>query len=187
MRHVFVLPAFIFLLSLAACAPTRQRANTPETATPLQDFTLLSPAFDDGGTIPTRYTCDGSDISPPLRWSNTPSETRSFALIVDDPDAPRGTFTHWVLFDLPADITSLPEGLTSGAVGVAGSNDFGRVGYGGPCPPPGDAPHRYVFTLYALTTASLSLPEGASRVQVEEAMRGRVVAQASYMGRYGRK
>ncbi|MDQ7029914.1 MAG: YbhB/YbcL family Raf kinase inhibitor-like protein [Ardenticatenia bacterium] len=190
MRHLFVLAvALISLLSLVACVPTRPRGTSvPETApSSPQAFTLMSPAFDDGGLIPTRYTCDGEDLSPPLRWAGAPADTRSFALIVTDPDAPRGTFTHWVLFDLPAEISSLPEGLGVGTVGVAGRNDFGRLGYGGPCPPQGDNPHRYIFTLYALRSASLSLPEGASRDQVGAAMSGYVVGEVSYTGRYGRR
>ncbi len=148
-------------------------------------FTLTVSAFADGGLIPARFTCEGADISPELHWSESPAGTRSFALIMDDPDAPVGTFTHWVLFDIPAERSSLGEGESK--VGLAGKNDFGRVGYGGPCPPLGHGPHRYFFTLYGLAIASLKLKAGANRRQLEAALRGHILAQAQYMGRYERK
>ena len=148
-------------------------------------FTLTAAAFAEGGTIPAKFTCEGADVSPELRWSDAPGGTRSYALIVDDPDAPVGTFTHWVLFDIPADRASLAEG--TGVVGVTGKNDFGRAGYGGPCPPRGHGPHRYFFTLYALDVASLKLKAGADRRQVEAALRGHTLAQAQYLGHYERK
>jgi Raf kinase inhibitor-like YbhB/YbcL family protein len=147
-------------------------------------FRVWSPAFPPGGRIPRVYTCDGRDLSPPLRWAGAPVGTRSFVLIVDDPDAPGGTFTHWVLFDIPATRTDLPEALPRGAVGKSGTTSFGRAGYGGPCPPSGV--HRYVFTLYALDVPSLGLREGSPRSAVERAMRGHVLASARYIGRYGR-
>lgn len=146
---------------------------------------VSSPAFAEGATIPRRHTCEGEDRAPELNWSGAPPETRSFVLIMDDPDAPRGTFTHWVLFDLPASLSGLPEGRPG--VGVEGSNDFGRVGYGGPCPPSGHGPHRYFFRLYALDRESLGLPRGASRREVEAAMRGHVLAEGQLMGRYERR
>jgi Raf kinase inhibitor-like YbhB/YbcL family protein len=148
-------------------------------------FTLTSTAFAEGQTIPARYTCDGADVSPLLRWDGAPA-AQSFALIADDPDAPGGTFTHWVLFDIPAAQRELPEGQATGALGVAGRNDFGKAGYGGPCPPRG-APHRYIFTLSALDVATLNLPANASRSDVEAAMRGHILGQAQLMGRYGRR
>jgi len=147
-------------------------------------FRVWSPAFPPGGRIPRVYTCDGRDHSPPLRWTGAPVGTRSFVLIMDDPDAPGGTFTHWVLFDIPATRTELPEALPRGTVGKAGTTSFGRAGYGGPCPPSGV--HRYVFTLYALDVPSLGLREGSPRSAVERAMRGHVLATAQYIGRYGR-
>jgi Raf kinase inhibitor-like YbhB/YbcL family protein len=148
-------------------------------------FTLTIAAFADGGLIPAKFTCEGANVSPELRWDEAPANTRSYALIVDDPDAPAGTFTHWVLFDVPAEHSSLAEG--AGAIGVAGKNDFGRAGYGGPCPPRGHGPHRYFFTLYALDIASLKLKAGAGRREIETALRGHILAQATYLGRYERK
>ncbi len=148
-------------------------------------FTLNIPGFANGGPIPAKFTCEGANVSPELRWSDAPANTRSYALIMDDPDAPAGTFTHWVLFDVPAERSSLAEG--AGTVGVAGKNDFGRAGYGGPCPPRGHGPHRYTFTLYALDIASLKLKAGAGRREMEAALRSHILAQAKYLGRYERK
>lgn len=148
-------------------------------------FTLTISAFSEGGLIPAKFTCEGANVSPELRWSEAPINTKSFALIVDDPDAPVGTFTHWVLFDLPAERSSLAEG--DHGIGLAGKNDFGRSGYGGPCPPRGHGPHRYFFTLYALDVTSLKLKAGADRGHVEAALRDHILAQAQYMGRYERK
>jgi Raf kinase inhibitor-like YbhB/YbcL family protein len=147
---------------------------------------LTSTAFPEGGTIPKDYTGDGRDVSPPLTWSEVPDGTRSFALIGDDPDAPRGTWVHWVLYNLPADQRELTEGvptdptLPNGA--RQGKNDFNNTGYGGPAPPPGK-PHRYFFKLYALDT-TLNLPEGATKAQLEQAMKGHVLAQGQLMGKY---
>lgn len=148
-------------------------------------LTLAISAFADGSMIPSQFTCEGSNVSPELQWDGAPTHTRSYALIMDDPDAPAGTFTHWVLFDIPADRSNLAEG--TGSIGVAGKNDFGRVGYGGPCPPRGHGPHRYIFTLYACDIASLKLKSGAGRREVETALRGHILAQARYVGRYERK
>ena len=148
-------------------------------------FTLAISAFTDGGIIPAKFTCEGANVSPELRWSDVPANTRSFALIVDDPDAPAGTFTHWVLFDIPADRSSIGEGESK--LGVAGKNDFGRAGYGGPCPPRGHGSHRYFFTLYSLDSATIKLKAGADRRQVETALRDHVLAQTQHMGRYERK
>jgi len=148
-------------------------------------FTLTIAAFADGGLIPAKFTCEGANVSPELSWTDAPANTRSYALIVDDPDAPAGTFTHWVLFDVPAERSGLAEGAS--AIGLAGKNDFGRAGYGGPCPPRGHGPHRYYFTLYALDIASLKLKAGAGRREMETALRGHILAQAKYLGRYERK
>ncbi len=149
---------------------------------------LKTPAFKSGSVIPERYTCDGSDLSPELSWNAPPQGTETLALIVEDPDAPGRTWIHWVLYDLPATERGLPEGaggegkLPAGA--RQGRNDFGNLGYGGPCPPPGPA-HRYHFRLYALDTR-LGLRAGAKRAEVERAMRGHILAQAELMGRYSR-
>jgi Raf kinase inhibitor-like YbhB/YbcL family protein len=151
-------------------------------------FELTSPAFKEGDLIPKKHTCDGPDASPLLRWSNPPTGTRSLALIADDPDAPVGTWVHWVIFNLPADLRELSEGvpaqetLANGA--RQGLNDFKRVGYGGPCPPPGK-PHRYYFKLYALDSA-LKLNPRATKGQVVEASKGHILAEAQLMGRFGR-
>jgi Raf kinase inhibitor-like YbhB/YbcL family protein len=148
-------------------------------------FILTIAAFADSGLIPAKFTCEGANVSPELRWNDAPANTRSYALIVDDPDAPVGTFTHWILFDIPAERSNLAEGAS--AIGVAGKNDFGRAGYGGPCPPRGHGPHRYYFTLYALDITSLKLKAGAGRREMETALRGHILAQAIYLGRYERK
>lgn len=149
---------------------------------------IQSSDFAPSQPIPQKFTCDGQDASPQLTWSGVPAATKTFALIADDPDAPAGTWVHWVLFNLPAQATSLPEGVPksdSAAGGIQGKNDFGKVGYNGPCPPPGK-PHRYFFKLYALDT-SLALQPGARKQEVVAAMQGHVVAQAEVVGTYQRK
>jgi Raf kinase inhibitor-like YbhB/YbcL family protein len=152
---------------------------------------LTSTAFAEGGGIPAKHTCDGADVSPPLAWSGAPSGAATFALIVDDPDAPGGTWVHWVLFNLPGSASALPEDVPKTdqlhQLGAAeqGRNDFRRVGYGGPCPPPG-GPHHYVFRLYALNQAR-PLGAGASKQDVERAIRGHVLAEARLTGTYARQ
>jgi len=149
---------------------------------------MSSSAFQEGSEIPARYTCEEQDVSPALTWEEPPAETQSFALIMDDPDAPGGVFTHWVLFNLPADSRGLSEAvptqpqLPDGS--LQGKNDFGRIGYGGPCPPPG-RPHRYQFTLYALDQ-TLDLKAGASKKQVIDAMQGHILVQGRLTGTYQR-
>ena len=153
------------------------------------DITMTSAAFTDGAAIPSRHTCDGTDSSPPLAWSGAPATTKTFALIADDPDAPAGTWVHWVLFNLSAVIRGLPEQVAKDETVLGGAlqgrNDFRRIGYGGPCPPPGK-PHHYVFTLYALD-ARLALSAGATKADVERAMEGHVLAQGQLTGTYGRQ
>jgi Raf kinase inhibitor-like YbhB/YbcL family protein len=140
------------------------------------------------GRIPSSFTCDGANASPAITWSAAPAATKSFALVVADPDAPMGTFVHWVLFNLPAAARSLPDAvpamdqLPDGS--RQGRNDFGNIGYGGPCPP-GHSSHRYVFDLYAVDTI-LSLPAGATRQQVEDALKGHILARGELIGRYNR-
>jgi hypothetical protein len=149
---------------------------------------VLSSAFQEGDRIPSKYSCEGQDVSPPLAWSEPPAATQSFALVVDDPDAPGGVFTHWLLFNIPSDCRELAEAvpsapeLPSGA--LQGKNDFGRIGYGGPCPPPGRL-HRYRFTLYALDQP-LDLKAGASKKQVLDAIQGHILAQGQLTGTYQR-
>jgi len=149
---------------------------------------LTSSAFRDGEPIPKQFTGDGLDVSPPLQWSDPPAGTKSFALINDDPDAPRGTWVHWVLFNLPAEARGLSQGVPKTATlengAKQGTTDFGAVGYGGPAPPAGK-PHRYFFKLYALDTL-LDLPAGAIKAQVEAAMKGHILAESHWMGTYKR-
>ena len=148
---------------------------------------LSSNAFTEGAMIPQRYSCDGENISPPLFWTGVPSGTRSLALICDDPDAPVGTWDHWVLYNIPADATGLPESVPEKAVldtgAVHGSNSWGRIGYGGPCPPGGT--HRYFFKIFALNTL-LDLKSGATTSQLLETMEGHILGQGQLMGRYRR-
>jgi Raf kinase inhibitor-like YbhB/YbcL family protein len=146
-------------------------------------FQITAPAFADGATVPDVYTCQGDDVSPELNWQAPPAATQSLALIVDDPDAPGGTFTHWVLFNVPAATRQLSAG--NNTIGVAGQNGFGSSGYRGPCPPAGGT-HRYFFKLYALDVATLNLPAGAARSDVEQALRDHIVGLAQLMGRFGR-
>ena len=142
---------------------------------------LSSSAFEHGGMIPSTYTCDGKDISPPLAVSGVPDGTVSLALVMDDPDAPGGTFDHWVVWNIPPQATEFAEGTEP--PGVEGRTDFGRLGYGGPCPPSGV--HRYMFRIYALD-AALDLPEGSRKGQLLKAMQGHVLAQALLQGNYRR-
>ncbi len=150
---------------------------------------LTSSAFAEGSAIPAKYTCDGEDVSPPLRWSNTPPEARSIALIADDPDAPVGTWVHWVLYNLPSNVTELEAGvpatesLPNGA--GQGLNDFKRIGYGGPCPPRG-SPHRYFFKIYALN-AELRLKSRVTKKDLTQMMEGHILAEGQLMGTYQRK
>lgn len=152
------------------------------------DLKVTSTAFKEGEMIPQKHTCDDRDVSPPLAWSEAPAGAKSFALICDDPDAPVGTWVHWVLFNLPATTRELPENIAPEktlAFGERhGKNSWGRLGYGGPCPPGGT--HRYFFKLYALDT-TLSLQPGATKADVEKAMQGHILSQGQLMGRYKRQ
>ena len=155
----------------------------------IAEMEVTSPAFKDGETIPTQYTCDSRDVSVPLAWTKAPEGTKSIALICDDPDAPRGTWVHWVAINLPPDLIGLAEGVkiaedSSLAGAIECGNDAGKIGYGGPCPPKGPA-HRYFFKLYALDTM-LELTAKSEKADVEKAMAGHILAQGQLMGRYGR-
>jgi Raf kinase inhibitor-like YbhB/YbcL family protein len=157
------------------------------TAARAAELSIASPVFESGAAIPRDHTCDGKDASPPLVWRDVPERTKAFALIVDDPDAPAGTWTHWVLYDLPASTTVLPIGVpmeNAVAGGKQGKNDFHHIGYNGPCPPPGRL-HHYRFMLYALG-APTGLAAGASKADVEKAVTGHSLAQATLVGTYGR-
>ncbi len=181
--------AILLVLGGTECStPTVAPASTAPTAagiTPAAgagNFVLTSSAFSNGSSLPKRYSCDGDNISPPLQWSGAPASTKSFALIMDDPDAPGGTFTHWVLFDLPASQTEIAEGAKN--VGKGGLNGTRQTGYTGACPPSGT--HRYFFTLYAVDLVLVGVKEGASRSDVENALQNHIVAKTQLMATYSR-
>ncbi len=173
---------------IAACGGGSEPIDPRSIGSVAGDFTLTSSAFETGGRIPARHTCDGEDRSPPLSWSNPPEGTDSYVLIVDDPDAPGGNFVHWILTDIPGDTSGLNEGLPKAGSILSGQlqprNDFGNAGYDGPCPPPG-APHGYRFFLYALDGPSGITPQ-ASKSKVVTSIEGHVLARAELSGTYGR-
>jgi Raf kinase inhibitor-like YbhB/YbcL family protein len=152
------------------------------------EIKITSSVFEDGGLIPAKYTCDGADMSPALRWDVVPEGTKSIALICDDPDAPMGTFVHWVIFGLPAETRELTENIPSDETlpngAKQGTSDFGRIGYGGPCPPSGT--HRYFFKIYALDT-EVDLAAGASKRELVKAMEGHILGQGQLIGKYKRQ
>jgi len=181
----------VLLLALLGCS-SRPRPAIQQTAAdkPKENKTeikLMSSAFKEGQPIPRPYTCDGVDVSPPLEWSGVPANAKTLAIIADDPDAPGGMWVHWVLYNLPAGNIGLVENLPAieklVAGGFQGTTDFGKIGYGGPCPPSGT--HRYSFKIYALD-GELSLKAGATKAEVEKAMAGHIVAQGQLMGTYRR-
>lgn len=166
--------------------PSLNGSESGLTRSPAMPLRISTPAFQDGGTIPKKFTCDGADVSPALSWSDAPSGTQSFSLVADDPDAPAGTWVHWVLYDLPPTATGLPENLAKDAKLPDGSrqgrNDFRKIGYNGPCPPRG-ATHRYFFKLYALDAKS-GLEPGATKADLERAMKGHILAHAELMAKF---
>lgn len=176
---------------LIGCATRPRPAALTNGASPLLQNTnsikLTSTAFKEGELIPRQYTCDGVNVSPSLEWSGAPKTARTLVIIADDPDAPAGTWVHWVLYNLPADNIGMVENLPATdelrAGGFQGKNDFGKIGYGGPCPPSGT--HRYFFKIYALDS-QLSLKAGATKAEVEKSMEGHVVSQGQLMGMYRR-
>ncbi|MGA9452671.1 MAG: YbhB/YbcL family Raf kinase inhibitor-like protein [Verrucomicrobiia bacterium] len=178
-----------FASALFGCLLTASCADNKSGKEETMSIQITSTAFADGQPIPAKYTCDGNDISPPLQWTNTPANTKSFALIADDPDAPMGTWVHWVAYDLPANTTGLPEDVakTQTLAGGAkqGLNDFRRIGYGGPCPPSGK-PHRYFFKIYALD-AVLNLKPGLTKRELLKVTNGHVLAEGQLMGTYQRR
>ena len=169
------------LASLASCG-TQSEAE-------MSGFLLKSSAFSDGSALPTEFTCDGADQSPPLEWSEPPEGTKSFALIVDDPDAPSGTFSHWAAFNIPGTARDLAAGAGNQAEGMMSQarNDFGKSGYGGACPPNGHGPHRYRFKLLALDVDRLDIPPDAKVKDVEARAEQHLVARAEMTGTYERK
>ena len=179
------------MMFAVACAKqptaTTSSANTQPTQSATPGIRLASAAFTEGQTIPRQYTCDGVNISPPLEWTGLPKSAKTIAIIADDPDAPAGTWVHWVIYNLPADtmgmIENLPMTEDVKGGGLQGKNDFEKIGYGGPCPPTGR--HRYFFKLYAIDD-ELPLKGGATKSDVEKAMEGHILAQAQLMGTYHR-
>lgn len=179
----------LLMTALASCGAGNSAANQANGAAPvtnetLTKFTISSGDFQDGHAIPAVHTCDGADQSPALRWEEPPVGTKSLALVVDDPDAPNGTFTHWGAFDIPPTTRSIARGQSVGRQAI---NSFGKSGYGGPCPPKGHGPHRYRFKLYALDIAALTLPADAKVVQVEQEAQRHQVGLAQISGTYERK
>jgi len=171
--------AILLVFLLCACQKKQDMSFVKKS---IQEFKIESTAFENGGFIPAKYTAGGENISPPLKISGTPQGTKSFVLIVDDPDAPFGTWVHWVVFNIPPDVNFIPEGIQP--QGKPGINDFKTLKYGGPAPPSGT--HRYFFKLYAIDKV-LDIPKGASKKEVEKAMEGHILAKAVLMGRYSRR
>src|SRR4051812_41272680 len=177
----------IIALLLSSCGRSPSTESILPEAPKMNTIRLQSPAFTGGGTIPKLYTCDGKDVSPLLAWSGVPEAARSLALICEDPDAPRGTWTHWVIFDIPATVKELGEGVpaqervqvtSGGEAALQGKNDFKKTGYGGPCPPSGT--HRYFFRIYALDTG-LGLGPGTTRQDLLRSIKGHVLAEGELM------
>jgi Raf kinase inhibitor-like YbhB/YbcL family protein len=180
-----ILTLALVTLVLLGCARAPQPAAIQKENQ--MAFKLTSTAFKEGQPIPRQHTCDGVNVSPPLEWSGAPPNAKTFAIICDDPDAPSGTWVHWVLYNLPADRIGLVENVpTTEKVpgdGLQGTNDFQKIGYGGPCPPSGT--HHYFFKLYALD-GELSLKAGATKAEVLKAMEGHIIGQTQLMGTYSR-
>jgi Raf kinase inhibitor-like YbhB/YbcL family protein len=182
------LPALL-LAGLASCGAKQRATNATEGATAMNQATLAkirlsSDAFANGQPIPVQYTCDGADQVPLIKWGEAPAGTKSFALTVDDPDAPSGTFRHWGVFDIPASARSLGGGQR---VGTEVTNDFGKPGYGGPCPPKGHGPHHYHFRLFALNVDRLDVSPNAKVLDVENAAANHAIAQGELIGTYERR
>ena len=177
----------LMLIGLASCGAGDRAPNDTEAAVEnatLTQLNLSSDAFANGQAIPTQYTCDGANQSPPLAWSEPPQGTKSFALVVDDPDAPSGTFRHWGAYDIPASARSLATGASAG---TQATNDFGKTGYGGPCPPRGHGPHHYRFRLLALDVERLDLPAIAKVAELESDAKKHLIGRAELTGTYERR
>jgi Raf kinase inhibitor-like YbhB/YbcL family protein len=192
---MFIIGALL-LSNAIACGSRQQSAHPPEISqasvsnpSPQQksELKLTSSAFKEGEAIPRGYTCNGANVSPPLEWTGMPKTAKTIAIIADDPDAPAGTWVHWVVYNLPAEglglIENTPQTETLNGGGLQGKNDFGKIGYGGPCPPSGT--HRYFFKFYVLDS-ELPLKSGATKAEVEKAMEGHIAGQAQLMGTYHR-
>jgi Raf kinase inhibitor-like YbhB/YbcL family protein len=177
------------LVALASCGANNRASNETNGGTAVENATLTqlsltSDAFRSGQPIPTQFTCDGANQSPALSWGDPPAGTKSFALVIDDPDAPSGTFRHWGVFDIPATARTIGRGQH---IGTEVTNDFGKLGYGGPCPPKGHGPHHYHFKLFALDVDKLDVGAGAKVVDVENAARKHAIAQGELIGTYERR
>lgn len=183
-KNIFILATVVIFCCCMGSGAADLQAEGGEK----MEIKITSSAFEQGGLIPAKYTCDGDDISPPLQWKAVPEGTKSIALISDDPDAPVGTWVHWVLFNLPADARELSENIPPEKVlpngARQGVSDFGRIGYGGPCPPSGT--HRYFFKIYALDT-EIDLAAGATKGQLLETMEGHILGQGQLIGKYKRQ
>lgn len=174
--------SLFFMISIVLCVS--EEGNTKNRGgRDMDTLTVSSTAFKEGGMIPRKYTCDDRDLSPQIAWSGVPAKAKSIALICDDPDAPAGTWVHWVVFNIPATVKDLPEGASLPGGAKLGINDFRKLVYGGPCPPGGT--HRYYFKVYALDTM-LNLKEGATKGELLKAMEGHLLAQGQLMGKYKR-
>jgi hypothetical protein len=181
------MPVVVF--AAAACGANDRAANQTEGERPVESAAitrlgLTSSAFQDGLPIPVQYTCDGANHSPPLAWGEPPQATKSFALTIDDPDAPSGTFRHWAVFDIPASARSIAAGEK---IGTQATNDKGSLGYTGPCPPKGNPPHHYHFRLFALDVGKLGLGPTAKVKEVEDAAAKHTIAQGELIGTYQRR
>jgi Raf kinase inhibitor-like YbhB/YbcL family protein len=177
------------LFSLASCNASNHATHDSNEGTAVENATLTklnltADGFQNGQAIPVQYTCDGADQMPVLRWSDPPQGTKSFALVIDDPDAPSGTFRHWGVFDIPANARSLGTGQK---IGTEVTNDFGKPGYGGPCPPKGHGPHHYHFKLFALNADRLDIGPGAKVADVESAAQRHAIAHGELIGTYERR
>lgn len=181
-------PNLASLLVLTSVISLAQHSGSPAKAGSAMAFTITTSAFASGAAIPERYTCKGEDLSPALEWRDAPAKTASFAIIMDDPDAPAGVWIHWLIWNLPPSMGALQQGVSKAGQFVDGTqegrNSFGKTGYNGPCPPPGQT-HRYFFRMYALDT-KLNLSAEADRSQLDAAMKGHVLAQTEYMGTFHR-
>jgi Raf kinase inhibitor-like YbhB/YbcL family protein len=189
MTHGKLLKIALALATLASCGADNHASNETNGGMAMENATLtklnlISDAFQNGQPIPTQFTCDGADETPTLRWSDPPAGTKSFALVIDDPDAPSGTFRHWGVFDIPASARVIGGGRQ---IGTEVTNDFGKAGYGGPCPPRGHGHHHYHFKLFAVDVDKLGLPANAKIADVENAAQQHAVGQAELIGIYERK
>ena len=188
-RGMAIFLTAILVIALASCGASDRADNQSNGGAAMDNSTvtklqLSSDAFREGQPIPAQFTCEGADETPALHWSEPPAETKSFALVINDPDAPGGTFRHWGVFDIPADARSIGRGQNAG---TAVANDFGKPGYGGPCPPKGHGPHHYHFKLFALDVDRLGLGADAKVADVEKEAARHAIAEGELIGTYERK